>query len=69
MRSSSDSAGARGIGFAILGAGFGIGSSSSVLVLRAALPSNWNKPGGQEGEEKADSQDGPRALAIASLNR
>jgi hypothetical protein len=44
MRSSSDSAGAHGTGFAILGADFDVGSSWSALVFRAALPSNWNKP-------------------------
>ena len=40
MRSSSDSAGARGIGFSVLGAGFDVGSVSSVFVLLAALASN-----------------------------
>jgi hypothetical protein len=53
MRSSSDSAGARGIGFGILGAGFDIGFSSSALVLRAALPSNWNKPARASSKRKS----------------
>jgi len=42
MRSSSDSAGARRIGFGILGAGFDVGSTSSVFFFPTALASNWN---------------------------
>jgi hypothetical protein len=53
MRSSSDSADARGIGFSVMGAGFGVGSSSSLLVLRAALPSNWNKPARASSKRKS----------------
>jgi hypothetical protein len=42
MRSSSDSAGARGIGFGLAGAGFDVPVVWSFLALLTALDNSWN---------------------------